>query len=803
MKFSEQWLRELSGTARGAREIADELTLRAYEVEEIVPQGAGLEKVVVGEVLAVEPHPDADRLRVARVDVGAEAPLQIVCGAPNLATGQKVPVALVGAALRPLIKTPTEKGFVIRKSKIRGVESCGMICAEDELGLGDDHEGIMVLPEDAPVGESFAAYMGLDDTAVEIDILPNRAHDSLSHEGVAREIAAIEGRAPAAMPSQAAPDVRADADVDTHVTTEACPRYTATLMEGVDNTVRTPQWMAARLRTCGLRSVSPLVDITNYVMLETGQPLHVFDADAIARGGAAARITVRAAHSGEKMTLLDGTEIALDAEDIVIASDAAPIALAGVMGGADSGASAQTTRVIVEVAAFDAATIRRTRVRHRLTSDAAFRFERDLDPNLVAHARNRAVQLITEICGGRVAATADHEPAPVAPWTVTLAHADVERLLGTRIAAEEIVTLLGRIGITVAVDGETLTCTIPTVRRDVRTPADVIEEIGRLYGYEKIAPQPLPTTVAAAAANEQRAFEHRLRDLLVAGGFDEIKSYAFYGADDAQALGLDAAEHVALRNPVGAHLTLMRRTLIPGAVRGCAKNLTHAEAARVFEIGRTYVPQPDALPREHTVLALAAADKRTDGGQFYDVRAMVDALARDVGVSVVYDDDFATEERDAVSLHAGRRALIRVGDNIVGLIGEVPREAAKRFGIKRARVAVAELDVAALRAAAQSRQTFASLPKYPTVQRDLSMIVGARTRVADVERVLSDAGGALLRDVDLFDLYVNPQTQERSMAFRLTFGAPDRTLTSAEVDDAVAAIIAAVEEDGEITVKKL
>ena len=803
MKYSYQWLKELSGTTQAPEALADVLTVRAFEVEEVVAQDAGLAQVVVGAVTAVEAHPDADRLRVARVDVGEDAPRQIVCGAPNLAQGQKVPVALPGAVL----PTPDGKGLKIRKGKIRGVVSDGMICAEDELGLGDDHEGIMVLDAAALVGVPLAHFLGREDTMLEIDILPNRAHDALSHEGVAREICAIEERsfAPRAVAQDVVQAIEAAPrdGVTVDVATPHCTRYTATVVDGVDNTVATPAWMRARLTTCGLRPINPIVDITNYVMLETGQPLHAFDAAQLtAKGDAAVHITVRQARADETLTLLDDTEIALSDADMVIADAAQPLALAGVMGGADSGVTADTTRVVLECAAFDAATIRAMRMRHNLTSDAAFRFERDPDPQLVARARARAVELMREIVGGRVMAAAEVYPAPVTPQTVRVAQTYVTRLLGTEIAPEVCVAILERLGIAVERDGDDLVCTIPTVRRDLTTPEDLIEEIGRLYGYERIVPQPLPAMVVAPPENAHRAFEHRTRDILVDGGFDEVRSYAFYSATDAQMCGLDARAHVALTNPMSAEHTLLRRTMVPALLRAVAKNLTHSADVRIFEVGRVYIPRNGDLPQERRVVALAVASKATDGVQFYAAKGMVDAYVRTLGIAAPIYTDAVADDAVAARLHPTRRALVRIGEETVGFIGEAPQKMARHYGIKNARVVVAQVDLALIENAVTTERIFTPLSKYPTVERDLSLRVGARTRVADVERVLAIAGGALLRDIDLFDLYVNDRTGERSMAFRCTFGAPDRTLTGAEVDEAIAAMIAAVEKDAEITVKQ-
>ncbi len=796
MKYSYAWLRALSGTQKEPEELARVLTVRAFEVEDIDKVGTGFKNVVVGQVRTKVKHPNADRLSVAQVDVGEGELRTIVCGAPNLAEGQKVPVALPGAVL----PTSDGKGFAIRKGKIRGIESNGMICAEDELGLGDDHEGIMVLPDDAPIGMPFAQYMELDDTAIEIDILPNRAHDCLSHEGVAREIAAIEGRGAESIP------LTTECTVPSHntngenvvVKTDACDRYTATFIEGVDNTVQTPQWMRARLMVCGIRSINPLVDITNYVMLQTGQPLHVFDKEYIS--GA---IAVRMGATNEKVVLLDGTTLTVTKNDIVIADDEKVLAFAGVMGGKESGVTSSTKNVILECAHFDGTIIRKTCARHSVMSDAAYRFERDPSPVIVAHAQAQAVALIKEICGGTLKSVRDVYPVPVAPQKITLSQTYVTKLLGIDILQKESAQIFTRLGIAVSHDGDNLVCTVPPVRRDLATPEDLIEEIGRLYGLENIPPRPLKENVVVPPINENRIFEHRTRDIFVAGGFDEVKSYSFYSVDDARIMGLDENAHVKLLNPMSAEQTLMRRTLAPALMRACARNYTHTDTVHIFEVGRIYEPTKNDLPHERRVLACAVLSKHNDARQFFSLKSMIDAYLDTLGIEgCYYSNDYKDDARH-IMLHPSRHAVFYGTDKTpLGLIGEITKKQAKYFGIKNARVAYAEIDMNSVQKALKKEVFFEPLSKYPTVSRDLSMIVGARTRVADVERVLYDTGGVLLKDVDLFDLYVNNKTGERSMAFHCIFGAPDRTLTSKEVDKIIVSMIDSLEKSGEISVKK-
>ncbi len=800
MKFSFNWLKELSGTKKSAEEVAELLTRKSFEVEDVTDLSAGLGKVVVGEVFSVEKHPNADRLRVASVDVGDER-LQIVCGAPNLAAGQKVPVALVGAEL------PTSEGetFKIKKSKIRGVESRGMICAEDELGLGDDHEGIMVLSSDAPVGESFARYLRLDDKVLNIDILPNRAHDCLSHIGVAREICASEGRVfrePEIVESE---NFETNNEITATIKTEKCLRYAAVMLESADNAVRIPTVLTSRLRACGLRAINPAVDITNYVMLLTGQPLHVFDADKIN----SREISVRQAEPGEKMILLDGREIELNAEDIVIVDgDDKVIALAGVMGGLESAVTTETTSIVLEAAAFDPVCVRRTRVRHGIVSDAAYRFEREISPVTVDKARASAAKLFREICGARVTAATDQYPQPVKVRQIFLRSEEVERLLGEKIPKAKVFAALRTLGVEVSEKDKSWECSVPPERLDLRIPEDLIEEVGRLYGYENIAPQSLQAAVSPAPTNELRLLEHRLRDLSGALGADEIKTYSFYGEKTATVLGLEAAKHLKLANPMNPEQTLMRRTLTGHVLQSLAVNLSFDSQVCVFELGKTYLPDDneDTLCRENPVLALGAVSRQNDARQFFLLKGILQKLLPAVGLIDWQIVPLPRSVGDEVEYHPSRRAMIVVSDGtIIGCLGEATKEQLKYFGIKKARAATAEINVVLLQKFISKNIRFVPPKKLPSVKRDLSMTVPDRVLAAEVDKALrqaAEAEGNLLEDIRLFDVYVNPDTAERSLAFRLAFGCPERTLTSSEVDEVMEKIIRKVEEELKVRVRR-
>ncbi|MEN8252440.1 MAG: phenylalanine--tRNA ligase subunit beta, partial [Patescibacteria group bacterium] len=623
MKFSYNWLKELSGTTKNVDEIAELFMTHSFEVEGIEDLSKGLDKVVIGEVLTKEKHPDADKLNVAMVNVGDEE-LQIVCGAPNLEAGQKVPVALVGAVL-----PDGDNGFEIKKSKIRGVESNGMICAQDELGIGTDHEGIVVLSEDAPVGEHFAKYAELEDTIIDIDILPNRGHDALSYQGIANEIKAFEGN----IESQTHPNPLPEGEGEFHIQidTQKCSRYIGIKIKGIE-IKESPKWMQARLKASGIGSINNIVDITNYVMLETGQPLHAFSADK------AGQIGVRQAKEEEKLTILDEQELELDSKDIVITDGEKSIALAGVMGGLDSAINDSTKDIILESASFDSSSIRFTQRKYNLQTDAAYRFERDIDPNLAEIAAARAAELIMEFADGTVESVSDIYPKPVTSWSIELSPQKVQKLLGVEIAVEEMKNILERLDMDVDVTENAIIVTVPTIRIDLKAQEDLIEEIGRMYGYDKIKPKALEELVQTPNKNEQRFFERTLKDIFVHGGFDEVRSYSFYSRDDAGAIGLQDENHIALMNPMSPEQAIMRRTLMPNLLHFAKKNFSYFNKVNIFEIGRIYDPVQDVLPDEKLVLGGVVASKESDGSQFFELKGIIETLFSRVNIGEFYFD---------------------------------------------------------------------------------------------------------------------------------------------------------------------
>jgi phenylalanyl-tRNA synthetase beta chain len=475
------------------------------------------------------------------------------------------------------------------------------------------------------------------------------------------------------------------------------------------------------------------------------------------------------------------------------------------MGGKSSAITDKTTSIILESASFNASSIRLTQRKYNLQTDAAYRFERDLDPNIAELATLRAIDLFEELTGGKVSAIKDVYPNPVVPWTVDVSVEKVNKLLGTSIEQDEMKEILERLGMTVKVnDEDIMIITVPTVRLDIKTQEDVIEEIGRIYGYDKIEPKPLSSAVQTPHRNELRFFERTIKDVFVYGGFDEVRGYSFYSNEDASAVGLDDEKHIALMNPANPNQSLMRRTLMPSLLNAVKKNFSYFDRVQVFEIGRIYDPVANSLPDEKLVLGAVVASKGFEGTQFFEMKGIVEMLLDRINIGKYYLDTVFDENVQHVpNLHPSRRALVRMeSGKIIGWLGEVDKKASKYFGLKKNRAVVCELNIDAMLSEVQSENFFEPLAKYPFVSRDLSMIVGERVLVGDVERITYAAAGELVRDVDLFDLYKNEETGEKSMAFHILFGNDDRTLKAKEVDEKIAKIIEELEKELDIEVKK-
>ncbi|WP_029420997.1 phenylalanine--tRNA ligase subunit beta [Alicyclobacillus macrosporangiidus] len=800
MKLSYQWLCEYVDVRDISPEaLADKLTSAGLEVEAVTPRNRGVRGVVVGKVLTCEPHPNADRLKVCTVDAGVGEALTIVCGAPNVQAGQKVPTALPGASL---------PGGPIGKVKIRGVESNGMLCSAQEIGLEvkllpkEQTEGLFLLPDDAPVGADVVTLLHLDDVVLEIGLTPNRS-DCLSMRGLAYEVGALYDR-PVRFPAPAEPAASGTSPVRVTIETDRCPRYDAQVVTGL-TPQPSPLWMQMRLLAMGVRPINLMVDVTNYVMLEWGQPLHAFDFGQV-RGG---HIVVRQARPGEHLVTLDGQERELNEDTIVIADLERAIGIAGVMGGENSEVSATTRQVVIESAAFDAASVRRTGQRLGLRSEAQQRFEKGIDPVAIRAALLRAAELLCELGGGRceggvVSVLRGQQPQP---HTVTFSPERCNRLLGTDISAEAMRGVFRRLGFTVEESSPgAWRIEVPTRRPDITLEADLAEEVARLVGYEAI-PSTLPfgATTAGVRTPSQR-LRKRTREVLTGMGMTEVFTYALThpGALDALRVGPDSPyrQTIPLRMPMSEERSVLRTHLLPSLAQVAQYNLARDVAGgRVFEIARVYLPARlplDELPCERTQWAglwfgVTEADvwNRPRPYDFYDAKGAVEVWLGAFGWL-----DLA-EFRPASSpwLHPGRSAEVWLDGERIGSFGELHPETAAAFELDGAVYGEFDLDLLVPRLS--DRWLVTPLPRHPASRRDLAVVVGrdvpADALLAAARDAAREGGENLLEDVRVFDVYTGPGVPEgmKSVAIRLTCRSQERTLTDDEVEAVVARVLAA------------
>jgi phenylalanyl-tRNA synthetase beta chain len=795
MKVPLRWLSEYVDIGLTVEELAHRLTMAGLEAETISVIGDAWDKIYIGHVEAVERHPDADRLVLATVDAG-EHRLQVVTGAPNIAQGQTVALALAGARLIDG-HADGQVYRTLKPSAIRGIRSEGMVCSEKELGLSDEHEGIMVLEAEAPKGAPLAEWLG--ETVIEFEITPNLVHD-FSILGIAREAGALTNRQ-VAMPSiyDLASAPSGPADLVTVEAPDLCARYVAVVIEGIA-VEPSPAWLQRRLLAAGVRPINSIVDATNYVMLEYGQPLHAFDADRLVDGC----IVVRRARPGERLETLDHQVRQLDEEMLVIADSHRAVGLAGVMGGVDSEVSDDTRCIVLESANFDMKSVRRTARELKLRTDASARFERGLDPNLARDAAARATRLILDLSpSATVSAVADVYPQPLTPRPLSLPFAEIERLLGVRYDPEQVVEVLSRLGFSPALDGEGETATlhliVPTWRSDVTLAADVVEEVARVIGYETL-PERLPTGQTAPVQRDPiYAMQRAVRSVLTGAGGWETVTYVAIGDEDLRRLDPDGEQSIGvhqvdlsalirLRNPLQADRGVLRPTLLPSLLAVAAENLKHEDGVRLFETARVYLPGSAELPREVNVLGVVFAGQREPLGRFnatgngeldfFDLKGTIEALITRLGVN---ESEF--RGIDSAALHPGRAAGLFARGDQIGILGELRPNRAQAFGIEAPRVAVAEIDLDALREVAHPIPAGVSVPRFLPVEQDFAIVVAEETRAAGVEAALRAGAGPLATAVTLFDIYRGPQigAERKSLAYRVTFTAPDRALTDAEL----------------------
>ena len=808
MRAPYSWLREHCDPGMAAAELAERLAMTGTEVERVGVLGPpSAEGFVVGRVLAAEPHPNADRLRVCAVDTG-DGERTIVCGAANVAAGQTVPVALPGAVL--------PGGMKIGKAKLRGVESAGMICAASELELGEGSSGILVLEDDGLVpGTPLAEVLPIAEPVLELEVTPNRV-DCFGVYGVAREVHAISG-APLGpepwaedAPAEGKGEVGDFASVSVEVP-ELCPRFTARVFTGV-TIGPSPAWLQARLLAAGQRPINNVVDITNYVMLLTAQPLHAFDLDRVP-GGA---LTVRAATEGEKMRTLDDVERAFDAETVLVCDADGPSGIAGIMGGQRSEVSEGTTSVLLEVANWNGTNILRTSRMLGLRSEASSRFEKQLHPELCLRAQRIASRLMVELCGAKlVPGTIDVSAGIPEPPRLTLRGERVDGLLGMPVEQADQVAYLERLGFGVEAVGGDLEVTVPPDRHyDVTREVDLIEEVGRVHGLDEHLPSTLPAVAGRVGGltREQR-LRRRAEDAMRDLGFDEIVGWSFTDPGEAGRLRIPAddprAAPVVISNPLSEDQSVMRTTLLGSLLDVAQRNRAHgADRVALFESGRVYVDSgpseefpgeraaPDHEPHRIGCLAvgpLTAASWRGDGepADFFALKGALEGLAGQLGSEV------ACEPAEEPFLHPGRSARIEAKGEAVGWIGEVHPLACRAWDVEAA--VAFEVDLAALMAAASAgEETFEDVTSFPAVKQDIAVLVPTEISAAQLRESVLTGGGELLHAAEVFDLYEGEQLGEgqKSLALSLEFRAPDRTLTDEEVAECRASIEAALEEIG-------
>lgn len=782
MKLSEQWLRQWVNPAASAEEIGHQLTMAGLEIDDLTPVVPPFSGVVVGEVLTVIPHPDADRLRVTTVEVGKGEPLQIVCGAPNVRVGMKAPVALVGARL--------PQDLHIKKGKLRGVESQGMLCGASEIGLEDVIDGLLELPADAPVGEDIRRYLNLDDQVFDISITPNRG-DCFSVRGIARELGALYEQ-PYQPPHFDMEPATTERRLPIGLGAAGCPRYFGQIIEKVDATAPTPLWMQQALNRSGIRCHSLLVDITNYVLLETGQPLHAFDLAHI-QGG----ITVRMSKSGEALTLLDGQTITLDGDTLVIADDQGAIAMAGIMGGLSTSVTDQTQDIFIESAFFSPNVIAGRARRYGLHTDASQRFERGVDFELPAQALTRAVQLITALAGdqaqvGPVSFVEQPDLLPQRP-TITLRAQQIESLLGFAIPADFVMSSLQRLGMQVeASAADQWSVTPPSWRFDITIAEDLIEEVGRLYGYDHI-PLRLPQQPLTLQPYADHFSLKQLRQTLVTLGYQEAISFSFSDAKLEQQLqGSDMA--LALANPISSELGVMRTTLL-SSLLPCVQYNHNRQQSRVrfFETGLRFIAQADiAQLQQIPTLALVATGTHlpeqwqtySPDADFYDFKNDVMQLLNQARLSV----DVVRSQKPF--LHPGQSADLLIEGKIIGYLGRL--HPALEDTLECGAIWAAELDLQQLQQPYVTQVT--ELSRFPSVRRDIALIVDATIEVKQIERTIWEHAGEGLLEVRLFDQYrgTGIPSGQRSLAFGLVWQLPDRTLQDEEIKIRMESMIAAL-----------
>jgi len=776
MKISENWLREWVNPAVDSKLLIEQLTMAGLEVETVEPAGAKLEKVVVGEVLSVEPHPDADKLSLCQVSNG-ENTVQVVCGARNVRQGLKVAFAQVGATL---------PGLKIKKANLRGVESHGMLCSASELKIAETSDGIFELPGDAPTGTSIYEYLALNDNLIEIDLTPNRG-DCLSLVGVAREVSAINSVALTNIPGTKVSETINDSFPVELLAAEACPHYVGRIIKNIDASARTPLWMQEKLRRSGLRPISPVVDVTNYVMMELGQPMHGFDFDKLEGG-----IRVRWATAGEKITLLDQSEFECRSDSLVIADHRKAVALAGIMGGLESSVQVQTRNVFLEAAFFAPLEMAGKARSYGMHTDSSHRFERGVDPGLQVTAMHRATELLLAIVGGEAGPVIDAEIPEAMPTrsSVSLRYARVKRLLGIAISQEDVVKILENLNMQVDQQEQGWLVIPPSYRFDINIEADLIEEIGRLVGYNNI-----PGTKEAAHASMESFSEtqrgvNEIKDILVTQGYYEAVTYSFV-SPELQTVLDPQQETLALSNPISTDMSVMRTRLLPGLVQALQYNINRQQQRiRLFETGLCFIPESGGLQQKSHIAAVMTGSRESEGWHskseavdFYDLKGNLESILR-----LSDHSNFRFVKTANPVLHPGQGADVIYKGEKVGFIGALHPTVMPKLDLTQP-VFVFELELAPILSSILPK--FVKLSKYPSIRRDMSLTVDSDINVQDLIDCIYSLKSEILQEVFVFDVYTGRKliNNRKSVALGLILQDFSRTLVDGDVDKLVAKVL--------------
>lgn len=780
MKVPYKWLLDYVDIDKNINEAADALTLSGSKVEEVIESGREINRVVAGKITKLVKHPDADRLTICMVDVGDET-IQIVTGADNIREGDIVPVALHNSTL--------PGGVKIKRGKLRGVESNGMLCSETELGIADENSihGIMILPDSTPVGADIKKVLGLDGGVIDFEITSNRA-DCYSVYGIAREAAATFGKELKKVDTTYSQD---DDDINKYLSVEVkdklCRRYAAKMIKNV-KIAPSPEWMQDRLKECGVRPINNIVDITNYVMMELGQPMHAFDYRYIE----GKKIIVRRAGNDEKFVTLDGNERDLDPSMLVIADGKRPVAVAGVMGGENSEVMDDSNTIVFECANFDGTSIRLTSKKLGLRTEASSKYEKDIDPNLIDTALGRTCNLVELLGAGEVVGgVIDIYPDPVKPHTVEVSPEWINKFLGIDIETSRMKEILKSLHMKVSGD-EVLKIEVPTYRQDVKIKPDVAEEVIRIYGYDKIPPAKISGQMVEATWTPEQKLTRLVKNTMVSCGLYEAMTYSFLSPKAFDRINLppdhELRNAVKILNPLGEDFSIMKTTGIPSILDCLARNYSRDnKEVKLFEIARVYIPGSDILPDELDKLVIGMYG----GVDFYSIKGIIENLVSALGIEKAE----YVRETESSTFHPGRTARLLVRRKSAGLFGELHPDVAENYGIDD-RVYIAEIDLKTLYDASKIERHYKPLPKFPSVSRDIALLVPCDVMVSEIEDIIRKAGGGLVESVKLFDVYTGKQVPEgkKSVAYSIVYRSENRTLVDEEVNRVHSSVIKMLED---------